>query len=53
MGQFNDISTIRSRPGLQFFYKERAIFILPASQVERLSVSKDPSLYLSSTFAEC
>ena len=40
MGQFNDISTIRSRPRLQFFYRECAIFILPASQVERLSVSK-------------
>ena len=40
MGQFNDISTIQRRPRLQFFYRECAIFILPASQVERLTVSK-------------
>ena len=40
MGQFNGISTIRSRPRLQFFYRECAIFKLPSSQVERLSVSK-------------
>ena len=40
MGQFNDISTIRSRPRLNPFLRECAIFILSASQVERLSVSK-------------
>ena len=40
MGQFNESFTIRNRPRPQFFYRERAIFILPASQVERLSVSK-------------
>ena len=37
MGQFNDISTIWSRPRLQFFFN--AILILPASQVERLILS--------------
>ena len=42
MGQFNDISTIRSRPrGIR-----KAIFILPASQVIRLNVSKILSVFV-------
>ena len=43
MGQFNDNSTVRSRQGTETlisFYRECAIFVIPASQVERLSVSK-------------
>ena len=59
MGQFNDNSTVRSRQGTEtliYFYRECAIFVIPASQVERLSVSKIVfciSLVLSPSVENC